>query len=95
MTCELVRQMLDGVIDREFSLELRNAVIEHTETCADCAAELDALRHTVNLLRMAPTPEHPPEWWIEGTFEKILRQQDLQAPVEHGRAPQLTFLDDK
>jgi anti-sigma factor RsiW len=48
-TCD--QQLLSAYVDDELTMPDRARVDEHLRHCAECARELDSLRHSVNLLR--------------------------------------------
>ena len=51
------------------------AVERHLATCPQCAAEVDRLRRTVDLLPLAATPVPPPQGSREALFSRIRRDR--------------------
>lgn len=59
--CAAVESLLSAWLDGELTLSERARVEEHVRTCARCAADVDTLRRTQQLVRSLPVravPEH-------------------------------------
>jgi len=56
---ELCQEDLSAYLDGQLTSRETGRIERHLETCAECRAELEALRHTVGLLRMVPEARPP------------------------------------
>lgn len=59
MKCDKVKRMLSLVLDGEAPAELRVAVEDHIERCAECRKEFQELKEIKALLQSMPSPEMP------------------------------------
>jgi anti-sigma factor RsiW len=82
MSCVRFAADLSAWIDRELSAPRAAAVAEHVAGCADCGAQVDALRRADGELRAIPLRELKPGAYAE------LRQRTLRgARAEARKAP--------
>ncbi|HEX2326544.1 MAG TPA: anti-sigma factor [Chloroflexota bacterium] len=61
------------------------AVERHLATCPQCAAEVDRLRRTVDLLPLAARPVPPPQGSREALFSRIRRDRLRHHRLRHDR----------
>ena len=59
MTCEAVRDLLSAHLDGELDEAERRVVEGHLAACAACAADREALRRTVGLVKDLPRESAP------------------------------------
>lgn len=59
MSCRDIRNDLSAYLDDELSPERRERVSAHLESCADCRAELETLRRTVEMVSELPRANAP------------------------------------
>jgi hypothetical protein len=82
MKCFKARRLLGDYLDRRLDPELRQALKHHLAACAECRAELAALRRATDLLHGTAAPTPPPDFG-----EKIKRSLAAAAPVPAPIAP--------
>lgn len=69
MTHAEVRERLGPYAEGDLPLRVRALVDAHLDACAECAAELRAVRETIDLLHTLPDPEPPP-----GLVDAVMRR---------------------
>jgi len=81
MRCGKIRDLLSEYIDGRLSPKVRAEIDKHLAVCADCAAELEFLKNTVQMVRELPEAE-PPE-----DFHGQLHMRLAKAEAERRSAP--------
>ncbi len=73
---EVCQEDLSAYLDGELTPRERAQVERHLDTCAQCRSDVEALRHTVDLLRMVPTVKPPRSFLLPAG--QVVRQQRAQ-----------------
>lgn len=73
MQCSEFREIIDSYLKDELSIETNHNIIQHTQTCSACRAELVARRETHAQLRRAFN--HAPEFQMRPEFAFRLRNK--------------------
>lgn len=92
MRCEDVRQQLDDYVDAALAAEDRAIVEAHVVACADCAAELAALRKLIQVAHELPAGIAPRrDLWPDLERRLETHEQGRAPALDHaaarGRAP--------
>jgi hypothetical protein len=66
--CEDLRQELTGLATGDLVPDRRQVVEEHLAICSACSGELEEIRHTIEMARVAPLQEDVPERLERETF---------------------------
>lgn len=74
MDCEKILDLLSGRLDGSLEEPLRTEVGVHLRDCPRCAAEEEALKETLALLRNLPPEKAPPEL-LEGVRRRIAAER--------------------
>lgn len=73
MDCEKFRAMLDAYIDGELNADEAQALINHANTCAPCAKELEAANALKDMLRQMKDVEVPVPLQAQAAWREAVR----------------------
>lgn len=90
MDCDRVLELLPGRLDATLEEPERTAVEAHLRECSRCAAEDEALKETLALLRNLPPVKAPPAL-LEGVRRRIAAERPAPAAAGSGRFPSARF----